>query len=44
MRERVFFRTLMAIALALLGVDIMVSDSAVSGRLLGDLLSVARLG
>src|SRR5215212_2490763 len=40
MRERVFLRTLMAIALALFGVGIMVSDSAVSGRLLGDLLSV----
>jgi drug/metabolite transporter (DMT)-like permease len=41
MREPVFFRTLMAISLALFGVGIMVSDSAVSGRLLGDLLSVA---
>jgi hypothetical protein len=40
MRERVSFRTLMAIALALFGVGIMVSDSAASGRLLGDLLSV----
>jgi len=40
MRERVCFRALMAIALALFGVGVMVSDSAVSGRLLGDLLSV----
>ena len=40
MRERVLVRTLMAISLALLGVGIMVSDSAASGRLLGDLLSV----
>ncbi len=40
MRERVSMHTLVAISLALLGVGIMVSDSAVSGRLLGDLLSV----
>jgi len=40
MRERVLVRTLIAISLALLGVGIMVSDSAASGRLLGDLLSV----
>jgi uncharacterized membrane protein len=40
MRERVLIRTLIAISLALLGVGIMVSDSAASGRLLGDLLSV----
>jgi drug/metabolite transporter (DMT)-like permease len=40
MRERVLVRTLMAISLALLGIGIMVSDSAESGRLLGDLLSV----
>jgi drug/metabolite transporter (DMT)-like permease len=40
MRERVMFRTLMAIALALFGVGIMVSDSAASGRVLGDFLSV----
>ena len=40
MRERVCFRALMAISLALFGVGVMVSDSAASGRLLGDLLSV----
>ncbi len=40
LRERVLVRTLVAISLALFGVGIMVSDSAASGRLLGDSLSV----